>query len=77
MDTTMLFRNGHCQAVRLPKNYRMKGKRGGIKRLGLAVILYPLGKEWEVFDAGLKSFSSAFMAERDQPRRQQKRKKIF
>ena len=77
MDTAKLFWNGQSQAVRLPKSYRMKGKRVCIKRIGQAIVLFPLESEWEIFDGALKRFSKDFMAERGQPRRQQNRKKAF
>ncbi|MCW8130530.1 MAG: AbrB/MazE/SpoVT family DNA-binding domain-containing protein [Planctomycetota bacterium] len=77
MDTAKLFRNGQSQAVRLPKSYRMKGRQVRIKRVGQAVVLYPMGKEWEVFEEGLRHFSEDFLADRAQPKRVQKRKRAF
>ena len=77
MDTAKLFQNGQSQAVRLPKAYRMKGKKVAIKRFGDAIILYPVGGEWALFDESLKHFTPDFMDDRAQPRQQQKRKRIF
>lgn len=77
MDTAKLFQNGQSQAVRLPKLYRMKGRKVCIKRIGQAVVLFPLGHEWKVFETGLRGFSADFMAERGQPRTTQKRRKAF
>lgn len=41
MDTAKLFQNGKSQAIRLPKNYRFRGSKVYIKKMGNAVILIP------------------------------------
>ncbi len=43
--TTSLFMNGRSQAVRLPKDFRLPGRRVRIKRMGAGVLLEPLGEE--------------------------------
>ena len=63
MQTARLFTNGRSQAVRLPKEYQFIGKDVYIQRIGEAVILFPVDKEWEVFLHGLNSFSDNFMSE--------------
>ena len=63
MLTAKLFENGRSQAVRLPKEYRFKGNDVYIKRIGEAVILVPVDKDWEVFLHGLNNFSEDFMSE--------------
>ena len=63
MQTAKLFENGRSQAVRLPKEYRFKGKDVFIKKVGDAVILVPVDKDWEVFLHGLTNFSEDFMSE--------------
>ena len=63
MQTARLFTNGRSQAVRLPKDYQFKDENVYIQRVGEAVILFPLDKEWEVFLHGLNSFSDDFMSE--------------
>jgi antitoxin VapB len=37
-----IFRNGRSQAIRLPKEYRFKGREVSIRREGDAVILEPI-----------------------------------
>lgn len=63
-----LFMSGRSQAVRLPKEFRFKGKEVRIRRVGLGVLLEPTKmstKEW--FDA-LDQFPHDFMIEgRNQP----------
>ena len=63
MQTARLFLNGRSQAVRLPKEYQFSGENVYIQRVGDAVILFPVDKEWEVFMHGLNNFSSDFMSE--------------
>lgn len=50
METTAkLFINGRSQAVRLPKEFRFKGKEVKIRKEGLKVILEPSEtSEWPV-----------------------------
>jgi antitoxin VapB len=67
MQTARLFVNGRSQAVRLPKEYQFEGEDVYIQKVGDAVILFPLDKEWETFLHGLNNFSDDFMSEgRDQ-----------
>ena len=63
MQTARLFLNGRSQAVRLPKEYQFSGDNVYIKKVGEAVVLFPVNKEWEVFLHGLNNFSEDFMAE--------------
>jgi antitoxin VapB len=62
MKTARLFINGRSQAVRLPKDFQFQGENVYIQKIGDAVILVPVGKEWEVFMHGLNSFSDDFMS---------------
>ena len=62
MQTARLFVNGRSQAVRLPKEYQFRGENVYIKKVGEAVILVPVDKDWETFLHGLNSFSEDFMA---------------
>ena len=63
MQTARLFLNGRSQAVRLPKEFQFTGESVYVKKIGDAVILVPVDKEWEVFMHGLNSFSDDFMSE--------------
>jgi antitoxin VapB len=67
METAKLFQNGKSQAVRLPKEFRFKGDRVYLKRMGNAVILLPYGAPWQSLVDSLTFFSSDFMQERTQP----------
>jgi antitoxin VapB len=46
MKAARLFKNGQSQAVRLPKEYRFKGDRVLVKRVGNALVLIPLKEPW-------------------------------
>jgi antitoxin VapB len=63
MQTARLFINGRSQAVRLPKEYQFRAENVYIQKVGEAVILVPVDKDWETFLHGLNSFSEDFMAE--------------
>ena len=58
-----LFANGRSQAVRLPKEFQFTGDNVYVQKVGEAVILFPVDREWEVFLHGLHSFSDDFMSE--------------
>jgi len=73
MRTAKLFENGRSQAVRLPKEYQFKGNDVYIHKIGEAVILFPVDKEWEVFLHGLNGFSEDFMSEERDPGKNQKK----
>ena len=61
MNTAKVFETGRSQAIRLPKEYRFTEKEVGIKKLGDIVLLFPKENTWDIFVAGLKSFSDDFM----------------
>jgi antitoxin VapB len=68
--TARLFLNGKSQAVRLPKEFRFRGDKVFIKRVGNAVVLLPYEASWQTLAESLERFSEDFMAEREQPQSQ-------
>ena len=76
MQTARLFLNGRSQAVRIPKEYQFSGDDVYIKKVGDAVLLFPVNKEWEVFLNGLNSFSEDFMSEGRSQGMDQKREEL-
>ena len=77
MKTGKIFQNGQSQAVRIPKEFRLKGTRVLIKKQGESLLLTPLEEDpWIVFFSSLSEFSEDFMKERKQPP-QQKREGLF
>lgn len=67
MDTAKLFQNGKSQAVRLPREYRFRGSKVYIKKMGNAVILIPEQDSWQTLVESINLFSEDFMEERIQP----------
>lgn len=68
MKTAKLFQNGKSQAVRLPKEFRLEGQEVYIKQTGNVVQLIPMSGSWDTLLASLEKFTPDFMAERVQPR---------
>jgi len=70
MQTAKLFKNGQSQAVRLPKEFRFEGEQVYLKKLGNAVVLFPVKGSWTPLFESLEEFSSDFMESREQPAHQ-------
>ena len=51
MEHAKLFWSGRSQAVRLPKSYRFDGDEVRIRRVGEAVILEPVARDWQWLEA--------------------------
>ena len=47
MLTAKIFKNGNSQAVRLPKEFRVKGKEVKVYHLGKSIVLQPINKTWK------------------------------
>ncbi len=77
MTIAKLFANGQSQAVRLPKEFRFKGKQVFIKRLGSAVVLLPENGSWDPLLQSLAQFTKDFMKNRRQPQQHQKRADLW
>jgi antitoxin VapB len=68
MRTARLFNNGRSQAVRLPKEYRFRGKDVYVKKFDNIVMLFPMNDPWISVLDSLEKFSDDFMVERHQPK---------
>jgi antitoxin VapB len=66
MKTAKLFQNGRSQAVRLPKEFRFKGKEVYIHREGSRVILSEKPSSWDDFFFSDNQTTPDFMQEREQ-----------
>ena len=59
VSTAKIFKNGRSQAVRLPKEFRLKGNEVKISREGDKIILEPLERTewpdgfWDIFTEDL------------------------
>ena len=47
MATARVFRSGNSQAVRLPKEFRLKSKEVEIFRRGDEIVLREMGRDWQ------------------------------
>ncbi len=68
MNTAELFKHGDTQVVRLPPEFMFEGTEIYIRRIGRNVILIPKDDPWKTFVNSLDKFTDDFMAERRQPR---------
>ncbi|MCX7794653.1 MAG: antitoxin [Thermodesulfovibrionales bacterium] len=72
MKKSKLFKNGQSQAVKLPKEFRLKGEHVFIKKYGNNLILIPAQSSWDSLIASLDKFSDDFMIDRIQDRDEDK-----
>jgi antitoxin VapB len=70
MDTATLFQSGNSQAIRLPKAYRLPGKKVYLKRMGNGILVLPADSAWASMIESLSKFDKDFMADRNQPPQQ-------
>ena len=68
MNRAKLFKNGDSQAIRLPKEFRFKGKEVYIRREGNNIILTPIDDAVDRLWNSLSLFSTDFKIERNQPK---------
>jgi len=68
MKTVKLFKSGNSQAVRIPKEYQVKGKELIINKIGNTILLFPQDDPWKLLKNSLDEFSDDFFADgRKQP----------
>lgn len=65
MRTAKVFKHGHGQAVRLPKEFRFDGDKVLVKRTAAGVLLLPMKITRDQLDAALDPLRGRF--ERRQP----------
>jgi antitoxin VapB len=65
-----LFQNGSSQAVRLPREFRFKGDKVRIRRVGTSIVLEPLMDDPGAWLTELKNIppDPGFMKKRRQPK---------
>ncbi|HEX9458641.1 MAG TPA: AbrB/MazE/SpoVT family DNA-binding domain-containing protein [Thermoanaerobaculia bacterium] len=51
METAKVFWSGHSQAVRLPKQFRVKALEVRLRRQGNGILLEPVPDSWAWLDA--------------------------
>lgn len=67
MNTVKIFKNGRSQAIRLPKEYRLKGKEAYINKMGDVIIIMPKEANWQTLFTSLGQFTDDIFEQREQP----------
>ena len=76
MHTARLFKNGGSQSVRLPKEFRLPGKKVRIHREGQRIVLEPLDAGMASLIDSLGRFSDDYFQEGRMQPPMQKREKL-
>lgn len=71
--TAKVFRNGSSQAVRLPKEFRVRGREVIVKRYGGVVLLIPTVYRRSDLAASLAELGPVRLGARAQPRKTDRR----
>lgn len=66
MTTAKVFMNGRSQAIRLPKEFRVKGGEVRLKRVPEGILILERDP-WEICREACQELSDDFMKERVQP----------
>ena len=66
-QTAKLFMNGRSQAVRLPAEFRFKGREVLIEKKGDTVIIRPKPAGWDEFFAMRSEIPADFLEDRQDP----------
>jgi antitoxin VapB len=77
MKTAKVFKSGNSQAVRIPKEFHLKGSEVEIQKKGDVLILRPKRKSWATFFESLGKFSDDFMGAGRKQLSVQRRKRFF
>lgn len=59
MSTAKVFMNGRSQAIRLPKEFRVKSSEVRLKRVPEGILIIE-GDPWETFERGARRLSDEF-----------------
>ncbi len=63
IKTTTVFTNGQSQAIRIPKEFRVNGKKVYIKKQGNCLMIIPIDDPWRSLINACGQFSDDFMKE--------------
>jgi antitoxin VapB len=77
MKFAKVFRSGNSQAVRIPKEFQLKGDEVEIRKSGTALVLRPKRTSWAALEQSLEKFSDDFMRRGRKQPPVQKRKWTF
>jgi antitoxin VapB len=60
MLAAKVFKSGNSQAVRLPKEYRIREKEVFVNRIGNILMIMPKRERWRMFSEGIKELGKDF-----------------
>lgn len=66
MTAAKVFMNGRSQAIRLPKEFRVRANEVFLKKTSSGFTVVERDP-WEIFEEGCRELSDAFMTKRVQP----------
>ncbi|MEI6757819.1 MAG: AbrB/MazE/SpoVT family DNA-binding domain-containing protein [Chlorobium sp.] len=72
IETIDITNSKGVQAIRIPKKMRINDDKVYLKKVGNALYLIPFHSPWQNLIDSTDSFTSDFMAERNQPDQQQR-----
>jgi len=74
MYTAKIFKSGNSQAVRIPKEYKIKDDELLINKIGNSLIIFPKKDPWKTFNDSLSEFSDDYFKNgREQPKMQKRK----
>ena len=77
MKTAKVFKSGNSQAVRIPKEFHLKGEEVEIRRKGESLILQPRKQSWASLIDSLQKFTDDFMVKGRRQPPGQERGRVF
>jgi antitoxin VapB len=77
MKTAKIFMSGNSQAVRIPKEFQLKGNEVEIRKRGTTLVLRPKQNSWAPLLSSLKKFTGDFMVKGRRQPPSQKRHRAF
>lgn len=77
MKTAKIFRSGNSQAVRIPKEFQLKGDEVEIVKKGEVLVLRPKKRSWAALTGSLSKFTDDFMKQGRKQPAAQRRKRAF
>ena len=73
MQKALVTTQGQLQCVQLPEGFHLRGKEVHVKKIGKSVLLIPEDADlWDLMEQSLEQFTEDFLADRNQPRQQQR-----
>lgn len=66
MDIAKVFQSGNSQAIRIPKEFKLKAKKMKIRKVGDSLIISEIPESWDDVFAKMAGIGDDFMPEHEQ-----------